>query len=145
MEECRPILNTGLRGFSVATTKISDVDGAAGKLSYRGYLAKDLAGKVGFEETIYLLLYEKLPNKIELSEIKSQLAENMHVPDFIIEALKLCPKDALPMDVLQSAVTMLAHHDPDVREHSREATMRICQSSNLIRPKNSKPNPSANC
>ncbi len=29
MEECRPILNTGLRGFKVATTRISDVDGAA--------------------------------------------------------------------------------------------------------------------
>jgi citrate synthase len=37
MEECKPILNTGLRGFQVATTRISDVDGAKGKLVYRGY------------------------------------------------------------------------------------------------------------
>jgi len=125
MEECRPILNTGLRGFSVATTKISDVDGAAGKLSYRGFLAKDLAGGVEFEEVISLLLYEKLPGKKELSELKSRLAENIHVPEVIIEALKSSPKDALPMDILQSAVTMLAHHDPDVKEYSREATMRM--------------------
>ncbi len=125
MEECRPILNTGLRGFSVATTKISDVDGAAGKLSYRGYLAKDLAGVAEFEEVIFLLLYERLPEKKELSELKSRLAENMHVPEVIVEALKSSPKDALPMDILQSAVTMLAHHDPDIKEHSREAAMRM--------------------
>lgn len=125
MEECRPILNTGLRGFSVATTKISDVDGAAGKLSYRGYLAKDLAGVAEFEEIIFLLLYERLPEKKELSEFRSRLAENMHVPEVIIEALKSSPKDALPMDILQSAVTMLAHHDPDIREYSREATLRM--------------------
>jgi citrate synthase len=125
MEECRPILNTGLRGFSVATTKISDVDGEAGKLSYRGFLAKDLAGVAEFEEVIFLLLYERLPKKKELSEFKSRLAENMHLPEVVINALKSSPKDALPMDILQSAVTMLAHHDPDVRELSREATMRM--------------------
>ena len=34
MDECKPILNTGLRGFTVATTRISDVDGKAGKLIY---------------------------------------------------------------------------------------------------------------
>jgi len=125
MDECRPILNTGLRGFSVATTKISDVDGAKGKLSYRGYLAKDLAGAAEFEEVIFLLLYERLPGKKELSELKSRLTENMNLPEVIIDVLKSSPKDALPMDILQSAVTMLAHHDPDVREYSREATLRM--------------------
>ena len=43
MEECRPILNTGLRGFTVATSRISLVDKAAEKLIYRGYLASELA------------------------------------------------------------------------------------------------------
>ncbi len=35
-EECRPVLNTGLRGLVIADTRISDVQGAAGKLIYRG-------------------------------------------------------------------------------------------------------------
>jgi citrate synthase len=43
MDECRPILNTGLRGFKVATSRISDVDGDIGKIIYRGYLIQDLA------------------------------------------------------------------------------------------------------
>ena len=57
MEECKPILNTGLRGFKVASTKISDVDGGAGKLVYRGYLIKDLAGKISFEEKLILIIF----------------------------------------------------------------------------------------
>ena len=53
MEACQPILNTGLRGFKVATTRIGDVDGTAGRLIYRGYLVQDLAEKTSFEEVAY--------------------------------------------------------------------------------------------
>ncbi|MCP4694284.1 MAG: citrate (Si)-synthase, partial [Desulfobacterales bacterium] len=125
MEECRQIQDTGLRGVTIASTKISDVDGAKGKLVYRGYLAKDLAGKTTFEELVYLLLYEKLPSKEELKEINNQLAPERSIPPDVIAALKTRPKDALPMDILQAAVAMLAHHDPDVNEHNREAALRI--------------------
>ena len=63
MDECRPILNTGLRGFKVATSRISDVDGDIGKIIYRGYLIQDLAENATFEEVVYLLLYEELPKR----------------------------------------------------------------------------------
>jgi citrate synthase len=125
METCQPILNTGLRGFKVATTNISDVDGTAGRLIYRGYLVQDLAGKVSFEEVAYLLLYERLPKKQELENFKKQLAGERGVPPEVIAALKTRPKDALSMDILQTAVSMLAHHDPDTREHSPEAALRM--------------------
>ena len=36
---------TGLRDVTIADTMISDVDGNAGKLVYRGYLVNDLAEK----------------------------------------------------------------------------------------------------
>ena len=37
MEECNaPVVNTGLRGVTIASTKISDVIGDLGKLIYRG-------------------------------------------------------------------------------------------------------------
>ncbi|MFC1812382.1 citrate/2-methylcitrate synthase [Thermodesulfobacteriota bacterium] len=125
MEACKPILNTGLRGFKVASTKISDVDGAIGKLVYRGYLAKDLAGKVSFEELVHLLLFEKLPTKDEFNQMNAQLVSERHIPKEMIAALKTRPKDALPMDILQSGVSMLAHHDPDTKEYSREASLRM--------------------
>ena len=125
METCQPILNTGLRGFKVATTRISDVDGTVGRLIYRGYLVQDLAGKVSFEEVAYLLLYERLPQKEEFENFKKQLAGERGIPPEVISALETRPKDALPMDILQAAVGMLAHHDPDTKEHSREAAVRM--------------------
>ena len=125
METCQPILNTGLRGFKVATTRISDVDGTVGRLIYRGYLVQDLAGKVSFEEVAYLLLYERLPQKEAFENFKKQLAGERGIPPEVIAALETRPKDALPMDILQAAVGMLAHHDPDTRDYSPEAALRM--------------------
>ncbi|MBW1694464.1 MAG: citrate (Si)-synthase [Deltaproteobacteria bacterium] len=125
MEECKPILNTGLRGFKVASTKISDVDGNAGKLIYRGYLIKELAEKISFEEVAYLLLYEKLPSQEELDRFNTLLVEERRVPPEVILSLENRPKDALPMDILQAGTAMLAHHDPDAKELSLEAVNRM--------------------
>lgn len=125
MEVCEPILNTGLRGVSVASTKISDVQGEAGKLIYRGYLIQDLAEKATFEEVAYLLLYEKLPASGELIAFQKQLAGQRSIAPQVIAALGTCPPKALPMDILQAAVALLAPHDPDVRDASREAAMRM--------------------
>ncbi len=124
-EACKPVLNTGLRGVTIASTKISDVIGDQGKLIYRGYLVPDLAGKTGFEEIIHLLVYEKLPNQKELENLKSVLASERTIPDALIAALKTRPANSLPMDILQAAAAMLANHDPDVADTSREATVRM--------------------
>lgn len=124
MEECRPIMNTGLRGFTVASSRISDVDGKAGKLIYRGYLVKDLADKAGFEEIAYLLLYEKLPDRGELDSFRQQLAAERTISPGLIAALKTIPKTARPMDVLQAGVSLLANDDPDLNERSQAASLK---------------------
>ncbi len=125
-DECKVILNTGLRGITIASTKISDVRGNEGKLIYRGYLVKDLAENASFEEVTYLLLFEKMPGRKELEEFKKQLGEARAIPAELTDALKTRPRDALPMDILQAGVAMLAHHDPDVKtEGDREATLRM--------------------
>ena len=123
--ECKPMLNTGLRGVVIADTRISDVQGAAGKLIYRGYLIEDLANRASFEEVAYLLLFEKLPNPAELKTFKNQLIAERAIPSEVIAALKTRPKNALVMDILQAGVSMLAHHDPDVTDQTREAAVRI--------------------
>ena len=125
MEECRPVLNTGLRGVVIADTRICEVDGANGRLIYRGYLVQDLAKSATFEEVAYLLLYEKLPENAELEEFKRRLLAERHLPPAVIEVLKNRPKDALPMDILQAAVPLLAHHDPDKKDQSMEAVLRM--------------------
>jgi citrate synthase len=47
------------------------------------------------------------------------------VPPEVILSLENRPKEALPMDILQAGVAMLAHHDPDVKELSLEAANRM--------------------
>ena len=128
MDECKPVLNTGLRGVVIADTRICEVDGANGRLIYRGYLVQDLAEKATFEEVSFLLLYEKLPDKNELLEFKGQLAAKRALPPEVIAAMKTRPKDALPMDVLQAVVPMLANHDPDIKDQSQEAVLRMATS-----------------
>lgn len=125
MEECKPVLNTGLRGVVIADTRICEVDGANGRLIYRGYTVQDLAENATFEEVTYLLLYEKLPDSAELEEFKRRLSAERQLPPTVIEVLKNRPKDALPMDILQAAVPLLAHHDPDIKDQSMEAVLRM--------------------
>ncbi|UCD79086.1 MAG: citrate (Si)-synthase [Desulfobacterales bacterium] len=127
MEECKPILNTGLRGVVIAQSRICDVDGANGRLIYRGYLIQDLAKRASFEETAYLLLYEKLPDTAELEEFKRRILAQQGLPDAVLAAMKTMPKNAMPMDVLQSVVPMLAQHDEDVinRDQTMDASVRM--------------------
>lgn len=125
MDTCEPVLNTGLRGVTIASTKISDVNGSEGKLVYRGYLVKDLADKTTFEEIIHLLLFERLPDRHTLAEFKRRLAEQRAVPEPIIAAMQAMPVDTLPMDVLQAAVPMLAGYDPDIRNEDIDSFIRM--------------------
>ena len=114
------IINSGLRGVTVASTRISDVNGDEGKLIYRGFLVGDLAQRATFEEVAHLLLYENLPNEKELAQFKTLLTENRNVPDGLIDILSLIPEDALPMDVLQTMAALLAVYDPDINGVSHE-------------------------
>ena len=125
MEENSLVINTGLRGITIASTRISDVDGKAGRLIYRGYLIQDLADSAVFEEVVHLLLHETLPKKDQLELLKELLAQNRSIPSRMIDALKTFPKHSRPMDVLQSAVSMMAAYDPDIGDPSREAAHRM--------------------
>ena len=116
-------LKRGLQGVYIDKTLSSFIDGAEGKLLYRGYSIHDLAEKSTFEETVYLLLYGKLPNQGELDDFDALLRANRSIPGEVIEIIRLV-QDAHPMDVLRTAVSALAAYDPDVADNSLEATLR---------------------
>ncbi len=124
MEVCETPKNIGLRGITIADTRVGDVDGKAGRLVYRGYLITDLAGKVSYEEVAHLLVEEKLPDREELASFAAALVAERGLPPEVINGMRTFPKTAVPMDVLQAAVAMLAHHDPDLGDTSREANLR---------------------
>ncbi len=100
--------NIGLRGIEVADTKISNIDGEKGRLIYRGYDILDLTKNSTFEETAYLLLYDKLPNKPQLEEFNSKLIEARYIPKQMQNNMGNWRKDADPMDMLQAFVSALA-------------------------------------
>lgn len=125
MAETVRVKNIGLRGVTVADTKISFIDGEKGILIYRGYRLEELAEKASFMEVAYLLLNQLLPNSRQLKEFEQQVQEAREVPEFIFEALEKIPRHAGPMDVLQAAVPLLAVDDPDLRDESREANIRM--------------------
>ncbi|MGH8828390.1 MAG: citrate/2-methylcitrate synthase, partial [Jiangellaceae bacterium] len=64
----------GLADVVAASTSISDIDGARGRLSYRGYDIHDIAGRVSFEECVHLLQRGSLPNPSQLAELQAELA-----------------------------------------------------------------------
>jgi citrate synthase len=119
------IISKGLEGVVATDTRLGDVRGLEGQLIYCGYDINELAGKASFEEVIYLLWHNKLPNLSELAELKEQLAAERQLPDPVTEFLKTVPPTALPIDVLRTTVSMLGLHDPLlILDQSLEATRR---------------------
>src|SRR6201993_3909338 len=104
----------GLEGVIANETRLGDVRGQEGQLIYCGYEINELAGKVSFEEVVYLLWNNRLPKQAELTELKRQLADERELPAQVIEFIKSTPRTALPIDVLRTAVSMLGLHDPSL-------------------------------
>ncbi len=124
-----PTASKGLEGVVAAKTTLSDVRGDIGQLIYRGYDINELAGKVSYEEVVFLLHYGHLPNKKELSELKSQLAAHRDLPQGVIDMIKGLPKDTPPMHAIRTGISALAcfdsHADDDSMDSNREKAIKL--------------------
>ena len=116
-------IKRGLKDVYFATSEASFIDGNIGKLLYRGYNIDDLARNSTFEETVYLLLYGKLPTAKELSDFEAQLRANRTLPREVLQVIEIV-KASHPMDVLRTAISALAAFDPETADNSKEATLR---------------------
>jgi citrate synthase len=115
-------VSRGLEGVIANSTALSDVLGDKGQLIYCGYDINELVGKVTYKEVIYLLWHKKLPNREELSTFLRELRSQRQLPEPVVDFLKSAPKDANPMDVMRTAISMLALYDPDI---GKETTPEI--------------------
>jgi citrate synthase len=118
--------SAGLRGVVAAQSAIGDVNGEEGILIYQGYDIHDLAEHSTFEEVIFLLWNGRLPKRDELAALKSNIGANYGIPPELVEALKSFPKNADPMDVLRTAVSMLDFYDEGAHDTTREGAMTAC-------------------
>ena len=134
------------RGVLAGLTRIGDVVGtrvegdqlvpAPGQLLYRGIEITDLVngfvaeGQPGFEETAYLLLFGKLPNKAELDEFDAYLSDMRKMPRSFIHdgILRMPSKDA--MNAMMRGVLGLYTLDMQADDTSTRNVLR--QSLHLI-------------
>src|SRR6266702_2996539 len=115
------IYSPGLEGVIAGETDISTVTGG---LRYRGYPVIELAEKASFDEVAHLLLHNELPTRTQLDAFQKRLAAAQKLPALLSDLLKKMPADAVPMDVVRTAVSMLAHFDPEAGDESHDANLR---------------------
>jgi citrate synthase len=106
-------VHRGLEDVVALESRICFIDGKQGRLIYRGYDIRDLAARSTFEEVAYLLWYSRLPNASQLFELRHRMAELRVLPDALAETIDSLPREALPMDILRTAVSALALLEPE--------------------------------
>lgn len=101
----------GLEGVIANESALSNVEGAEGRLSYLGYSIDSLVESCCYEEVVFLLHKGRLPKQAELDAINQRLRGDRSLPQGVLDFLKAAPKDANPMDVLRTGVSMLGLYD----------------------------------
>jgi citrate synthase len=114
----------GLEDVIAARSAICAIDGAAGRLYYRGYEIGDLAGTVPFEDITALLWRGELPTAKQAAEFRSRLRAERALPAPIVELLRSLPRDCHPLDALRTAVSLSAALDRDARASDEDANVR---------------------
>lgn len=127
----------GLAGVVADATAISQVQGEVGRLIYRGISIEDLAANSTYEETVYLTLNGKLPNKTELQNFTRDMKANRVLPRAAEEIISQAPRSAHPMAVLQAVLATLAFdEDPvnvkDEDAHKKEAVRLISMTATAV-------------
>jgi len=123
------ITSKGLEGVVANTTRLSDVIGDKGQLIYAGYDINELVGKVDYKEVVFLLWKGHLPNRTELDEFMRKLRAERELPGGVIDFIKAAPKDANPMDVMRTAISMLGLYDTEMhKDATREINERRARS-----------------
>ena len=107
-----------------ASTRLSDVRGDIGQLIYCGYDINELAGKITYEEVVFLLHYNHLPNRKELAELKATLAEFRELPEGVMDIIRELPRDTPPMHAIRTGISALGCFDTTCDDDSQHAQRR---------------------
>ncbi|MBQ8427869.1 MAG: citrate/2-methylcitrate synthase [Clostridia bacterium] len=126
----------GLTEVSNIVSKTIDKTGnevpCDGRLSYRGINVRDLVkgftenNRFGFEETIYLLLFSKLPTAKELQKFCAQLSVYRSLPPSFVRDMILKAPGKDMMNVLSRSVLALYAYDENPDDISIPNVLRQC-------------------
>jgi citrate synthase len=102
-------MREGLEDVVASSTRLSHVDGEAGRLTIAGYAVEDLAPFASFEEVAYLLLHGRLPDHSERVRFVQDLAGRRALSRAVLEILReAAAADVPPMDALRMAAPALS-------------------------------------
>jgi citrate synthase len=127
----------GLEGVVAAESEICRIDGELGKLYYLGYSIEDLAHHSDFEETTYLLLYGRLPSREEKEGFSKRMRAGRDLAPEILDMVRAFPKDAHPMELLQSVISYLSGYVQHRIQHSttcncRDTLHQVAQLASVV-------------
>jgi len=114
----------GLEDVIAARSAVCAIDGAAGRLFYRGYEIGELAGVVPFEEVAALLWSGERPDAARAADFRARLEAARGLPAPIETVLRGLPRDCHPLDALRTAISLDAVLDPDAADSGVEANLR---------------------
>jgi len=114
----------GLAGVVAGDSEVCSVE--QGTLLYRGYTIQDMAENACFEEVAHVLLLGDKPNADQLKSFKAELNKSLVLPQGAVDLIKqiATAPSAVPMDVLRTVVSYLAHFDPDCQAIDADAEKR---------------------
>ncbi len=127
-------LGRGLEGAITNLTQIGYVDGAEGKLIYRGYSIEDLCEHSNYSEVAYLLMFGKLPTRAEQAALSEKLQAGASLPPAVVKVIDSLPRDAYPMNILQAAVAAAGCVDregPLVTQHASSPDKAVEMETNV--------------
>jgi citrate synthase len=111
----QPDIKKGLEGVVADATSVSDVDGQAGRLYYRGYTVESLA-KYRFADVAHLIVFGDLPSAERQAEFEEYLWQAGQLPQAVAALLvNLAKTAAHPMEVLQAVGPLLAMDAPAIK------------------------------
>jgi citrate synthase len=116
---------------------ITFIDGDQGILRYRGIPIEQLAEKSNFIETAYLLIFGKLPTKVQLDRFSARVAQNAHVHEGFKHHFDGFPSGAPPMAILSAMINTAACYNydlanPDSEDEFEEAAARLISKIRTI-------------
>jgi citrate synthase len=130
-------LDPGYGNTGSCVSAITFIDGENGILRYRGIPIEQLAEKSNFVESAQLLIFGKLPTKIEDDRFRERLTRNAHLHENFRYHFEGFPTDAPPMAMLSAMLNTLAcfHQNLlniDDDQTFEEATARIISKVRTI-------------
>jgi citrate synthase len=123
-------IKRGLEGVVFTETYLSAIDGQDGELWYCGYDIADLADRASYEETAFLLWYQRLPAEPEMEMLANWLRANRRLPKVVWGIMHSLPEQATPMEALRTVASTLSMFDRSC-VHEELGGSSLCRAVSL--------------